>query len=430
MAIENRAEHVTKMISDQEIVSLETELVKITSYTKQETELAEFIVEYLRSENIEAHLQEVPIPDALRTEEDPAVTHNVVGKIPGSGDGPSLLFNGHMDHRTERTFDDWEYKPFDPVIEDGRLYGKGAQDEKGGICAMLAAATAIERSEITLDGDVYFCPVAGHKSMSFGTKHLVEVGPQADYGINTENSGNWIVPAHIGILKAEVQVGGVHPRTRFWIPETMNKATGFKNATRLIQHLGEEGVKHPDNSWLSFPQHSLLSEFPAHHVDYIDKKMDAKYDHINVGLVVLTVPGVGPETSKRDLQRVLQTLENEYSDFVGKSVSVTEWGPPLDVPFDSPVIQSLSTALTDESGTKSRIGIEGRLGTFCCASIMDAHGIETCVFGPGSRATTQEFRQRYNDGVSLFKDEYIELDELLVSARTMARTAVDLCTAE
>ena len=64
---------------------------------------------------------------------------NVVGVLEGRSPGRSLMLCGHLDTVGVEGMD----APFDPVIRDGRLYGRGAQDMKGGLAAILAAAAAL-----------------------------------------------------------------------------------------------------------------------------------------------------------------------------------------------------------------------------------------------------------------------------------------------
>lgn len=422
-------EALRNSVSDKEIVELEKELIKIPSYTTEETELAEFIVDYLHAESIDARLQEVPIPEFAQTKSDRTVTHNVIGKIEGNGEGTSLMFNGHMDHgpwdirqRAETPFDEWEREPYEPVEGDERIYGKGSADEKGGICAMLATAVALIRAEIDLQGDVYFCPVAGHKSHSFGTKYMMETGLYADYGINTETAGNWIVPTHIGVVTAEVHISGVNPRRRYDLPETMDKATGFMNAYRFIQALGKEGVPHPKDGWSSFQPHPVLTEWPSHIVLHVDKE---SFEHIVIGLKLNTVPGMDSESYKRDLERVLNQLQNQHDDFGYWDLDVKEWGPPLNTLYTSPIVESLATSYENTTGEKARVGIEGRFGNYGDGSILDEFGIETCTFGPGQIHNSHEIRQVKKGEIP--PDEYINKNELVDSARTMALTAARIC---
>jgi Peptidase family M20/M25/M40 len=67
----------------------------------------------------------------------------VVGRLPGSGGGRSLMFNGHIDTVPAGDLSVWTTDPWTPEVRDGRLYGRGACDMKGGVAAMLAAALAL-----------------------------------------------------------------------------------------------------------------------------------------------------------------------------------------------------------------------------------------------------------------------------------------------
>lgn len=422
------ARRLHEAISQDEIIELEKSLIRIPSYTMEETELATFIVDYLRSEGIEAELQEVPIPEFAQAKSGRTVSHNVIGRLRGDGSGPSLMFNGHMDHgpwdvrgRLTDHFANWQRNPYEPVVEDGLIYGKGSQDEKGGICAMLAAGVAIHRAGIPLKGDILLCPVMGHKSHSIGTHHMMAHGPHATYGINTENSGNWIVPAHVGIVTAEVHIHGVAPTSRYSLPETLDKASGFANAVRFIQALGKESVRHPNDGWTSFNPHPILTEWPDHRIDYIDKK---SYAHIVVGLVLKTVPGMDEHSYKHDLERVLSALQRQFPDFSSGEVSTRLWGPPLDTPFTSPVVTSLAKAYLESTGERGKVGPEGRFGSYGCGSIMAAAGIETCIFGPGSTSANEQRRRLRGE---LPPDESISIKELVDCARTMALAAARLC---
>jgi acetylornithine deacetylase/succinyl-diaminopimelate desuccinylase-like protein len=429
---------VKEMVSEEEIIELEKDLIRIPSYTLQERQLAEFIVEFLRSAGIETELQEVPIPDFVQSYNSPptliahagdarAVGHNVVAVLSGSGQGPSLMFCGHMDTsgttigpsgRVAEDFSGWKRDPYGPVVEDGRIYGKGAVDEKGGLCAMVSTAVAIKRAGLRPKGDIYFCPVMGHGALSIGVKNLMKQGIRTTYGICTENADNWIVPAHVGFVRAEVHVHGVNPTSmRYTLPETKDQASGFANAIRFVQALGTEGVRHPEDAWMTFKPHSVLQEYPNHRVNYMNP-MGLK--HIVVGLLIKAVPGMTPETCKADLERVLDRLKGGYADFAASGVTVEQGVPPLDTAITSPVVKALAAAYSTVTGEKARVGLEGRMGAWADSGVMAEAGIETCIFGPGHLHDTEALRGETPP------DEWISVTELINAARTMTQAAVNL----
>ena len=79
----------------------------------------------------------------------------VLGVIEGDGDGPGVLFDGHFD-TVHAVASDWSHDPWDPVVEDGVLYGRGAVDSKGTMVAMLMAAKAVVDSGEPRSGPIYF----------------------------------------------------------------------------------------------------------------------------------------------------------------------------------------------------------------------------------------------------------------------------------
>lgn len=426
---ESVAREIMASISDEEIMELEMNLIRIPSYTMEETELAEFIVDYLHENQIEAELQEVPVPALAQAKTSRVKSRNVIGRLRGSGEGKSLMFNGHMDHgpweitgRVTDDFSGWVRKPFEPTVEGGFIYGKGAQDEKGGICAMLAGAVAVKRSGLRLKGDVLLCPVMGHKSHSVGTKYMMASGLRADYGINTENSGNMVVPVHIGIATADVYVQGVDPRMRNWIPGIGSGVSAFMNAARFIEALGPEGIPHGPRGWTIYQPHSKLKAWPDHRIEYIRR---ISHSQIDVGVFVKIVPGQDELSVKRDLERVLHNLKMTHADFLGGKVEVELWGPPLDTPYDSPVVQSVARWHEYVTSQRTEVGPEGRWSAFGCGSIMAAAGIPTVIYGPGNYIHDPTLPKQLAG--ELPPDEYISIKELVTATRVMAFTMADVC---
>jgi acetylornithine deacetylase len=423
------ADSLLRVFSDDEIVALEKQLIEIRSDPLDETPLARFIAGFLQAEGIEAALQAVTVPAAFAGTGKDVISHNVVARLPGAGGGASLMFNGHIDVNptdlavggTAATgFRNWIRDPFKASVEDGRVYGKGAYDEKGGVCAMLATAVSLKRAGAALGGDVYFCPVMGHYTESVGTKSVLKSGATARYGICTENSDSWIVPSHNGGVAAEVRVRGVNPGTKYSLPETFDRATGFENAVRFIQALGREGVPHPDEGWTSFARHPEMPEFPNHRIGTV-RPVDRALDHIAIGFVVKTVPGVDDRSVVSDLKRLLASLEARYDDFHAGEVTCRVTSPPLVTPRTSPVVRALARAHETVTGRPATVGTRSRLGAMGDSGVMGAAGIETVVFGPGVMHDVDQLR-----GLAP-QDESISIAELVASARIMTLAAAELC---
>lgn len=422
--LERRVASAFETITDDEIVEIEKSLVRIPSYTTEESTLAEYIADLLNEEGIDVGLQAVSflgLPKAPGTK-----SHNVVGRIRGKGNGSSLLFDGHMDHGPigGRSLDDhsrWSRPAFEPIVEDGYLYGKGSRDEKGGICAMLVAAIAIRRAGLHLDGDLIVAPVCGHKMFSTGTRRLLETGLRADMAINTEDSGNGIVPLHVGVFKAQIKVHGSHPhpKIRRFHPTLLTQPTPHENATRMLSALGKEAQPYQDKSWLAFRRHPILTEFPWHNVEEIDA--------INAETRVLhvwwrTPPGVTEETLRTDLDELLQRLNREQPT-LRASAQVFAYGPALDVPATHPVVTTLADWFQRISGKTPDVGPDGRYGGYGDASLIAAAGIPCVAFGPGGGMSDLEHDWQVMNG-QLPPDERISVADLILAARVSTATAI------
>ena len=133
---------------DEVVEELAKDLVRIKSYTTDETPVAEFLHGYLRKQGFESQLQEVD-PGRFQT----------VARLPGRGGGQSLMYDGHID--IDPIPGGWTRDPWTPTIEGDRFYGAGIYNMKGGVAAMVMAAVAARRAGVPLRGDVWLACVVG-----------------------------------------------------------------------------------------------------------------------------------------------------------------------------------------------------------------------------------------------------------------------------
>jgi len=106
--------------------------------------------------------------------------------LPGAGGGRSLLLNGHIDVVGVEPREQWSSDPRVATERDGRLYGRGVNDMKGGIAAMVVALESLQRAGVRLRGDVVFCTVTDEESSGAGGRAAVARGVGADAGLCAE----------------------------------------------------------------------------------------------------------------------------------------------------------------------------------------------------------------------------------------------------
>jgi acetylornithine deacetylase len=128
---------------------------------------------------------------------------NVVGRLPGSGGGESLMLLGHLD-----VVAPWGPEAFEPVVRDGRMYGRGAADMKCGFAAMLLAAEALLAGDTRLRGDLYLAGVIDEEWQSAGAEAL-PARHRPDACILVECTGLDVVTEHGGFAWYEVESRGV-----------------------------------------------------------------------------------------------------------------------------------------------------------------------------------------------------------------------------
>jgi acetylornithine deacetylase len=128
---------------------------------------------------------------------------NVVGVASARAPGPALMFCGHMDTVGVEGM----AAPFDPVERQGRLYGRGAQDMKGGVAAMIHAAESLLHRGGLRRGRLIVAAVADEEYASAGADALVARTP-ADYAIITEPTDLEVGIAHKGFSAAEIVMHG------------------------------------------------------------------------------------------------------------------------------------------------------------------------------------------------------------------------------
>lgn len=230
---------VPRNVSFDDAQSLAQTLVQINSANPGtgnvpgpgETEIARYITAWLEHRDIETHWLE---PTHGRP--------SVVGVVRGTGKGKSLMFNGHIDTVTVAGYDG---DPLSGQIRNGRLYGRGAADMKGGVAAILVALAQAKKDR--LQGDVIFAGVADEEDLSIGTEQLLEAGWRADGAIVCEPTLADLVIAHKGFVWFEVVIHGLASHgSRFDLGVDAISRAGYflveldKYAQRLIA-----GPKHP-----------------------------------------------------------------------------------------------------------------------------------------------------------------------------------------
>lgn len=136
--------------------------------------------------------------------------YNLVAIRPAdAAGGRSALFNGHLDVVSPQPVDMWDRDPFQPVVEEGWLYGRGAGDMKSGVAAMTYALAAVNKAGFGLKAPVTIEAVIEEECSGNGALACLAAGYDAEAVLIPEPFGPTILTAQLGVLWFKVSLSGL-----------------------------------------------------------------------------------------------------------------------------------------------------------------------------------------------------------------------------
>jgi acetylornithine deacetylase len=322
---------------------------------------------------------------------------NVIATVRGRGrSGRSLMLNGHLD---VVGVEGMAHPPFDAVEREGRVFGRGASDMKGGVAAMCAAAARVGGR---VEGDVIVTAVIDEEWQSAGTAALIAAGVRADGAVVTEPTRLAIMPAHKGFAWIRVTVHGRAAHGSRW-------DIGV-DAIRMAGLLLAE-LHTLDSMELAGRAHPLLGR-PSLHASEISGGIGwSTYpDRCVVLLERRTIPGESADIAREEVQRACAKLRETQPGFAADAELIFSQ-PPSDVPRDAPIVAALARSV-EKSGRPA--AIEG-MSAWTDAALLNAAGIPAICFGPGDM------------GLAHAAEEYIDIRELELATGILVDFATDWC---
>ncbi|MEN8171373.1 MAG: ArgE/DapE family deacylase [Chloroflexota bacterium] len=323
---------------------------------------------------------------------------NVVGVLKGSGGGRSLLLNAHMD---TVGVEGMTIDPFGAEIRDGCLFGRGSQDMKASLGAMIAAAKALVDAGITLAGDLLITAVADEEHSSIGTEALVREF-SANAAIVTEPTDMHICRAHRGFIWYDVEtIGRAAHGSRY--------AEGVDANMRMGRFLAE--LDKLEQALLKRPGHPLAGP-PSLHAAFLRGGKEVSIYAANCLLKMerRTVPGETVEQATAELQAIMDQLGEQDSTFKG-TVKPTFWRHPFEAAPDTPIVETLDHALGNRLGHHPKH--TGQTFWTDAALFADA-GMETVLIGPKGKGLHSAI-------------EWVDLDSVVDLTYVLAETAINYC---
>lgn len=402
-------------IDGEIIVALLRKMIAIPSPAFGEGPVTDFMIERMTERGFEVTEMEVVHPlEPGRT------TRQAIGRLRGTGGGPTVMINGHLDVNVEMP--GWTVHPTEGKYEDGWVWGLGAQDDKGGLAAALCAIAAIQDAGISLKGDVLYCPVAAHKVGGTGTRTLVKNGVTADYCINLEHSANTIGSVIVGSVRVRLRTSTPGLFFRFTEEARSTYLNPIEQQALLVGRFGPSLTPVPPGGWLTFQPHHDLPDFPmirydAVHKDHYGRDCDLVFQ-------IRTVPGMTLDGVRRDVERAVAELRGRVPNLECEII-IPANGPgdpffmdPTSLEEGHPLVVAMVNGFRLASNAEPQVGAVERVGNFGDGNVLQSVGIPSVQFGPGDI-------KRYPEWPA--PDERVHVSELLTTARTCAHALVELC---
>ena len=428
------------------LVALLRELIAVPSLDGHETAAQQRVAAWMRHAGLETDVWQIDLAELSRHpdwchEVDRADALGVVGWCGEQASGRAaedgtrgrdLLLNGHIDVVPVGDMTAWTTPPWDPAIRDGRIYGRGAVDMKGGLCCALFAAKAIRDAGVRLRGRLTVASVVGEEDGGTGTLATILRGHTGHGAVVVEPTRLHVVPAQAGSLMFRLVVRGL-------------------SAHGCVR---EEGVSAVEKS---VPLLAALRRLEAERcgVSAADPRDAAAY---GAGADAAGDPGsplfsgyrlpwpieVGTVRAGDWASSVPDTLvaEGRYGVAVGEDVAAARlafedaiaraaaadpwlaahppevewWGGRFDpavTALDDPIVTTVTAAAAGVTGKAPRV--EGVTYGADMRLLVNVGHIPTVLFGPGDVR------------VAHMPDESVSIDDLRLAAETLIVTALRFC---
>ncbi len=337
---------------------------------------------------------------------------NVIGHI-GSGQGPTLVLNGHMDTVDVGEVERWQYPPYAGVIEDGILYGRGACDMKSGLAAMVYSVKALLAAGIKLAGDLYAVGVVQEEPCEgFAMRVLVEEeGIRPDFVVLGEPSNLQARVGHRGRVELQVQVHGKAAHASS--PELGDNA--IYKAARLIFGLELLTPRLGTDPFLGAGSLAVTeigsraasrNAIPDCCTLYVDRRLTLGETE---GRALAEIQSI---INTEEIDADVQVAEYRATSYTGYECRTKAAFPAWVMPEDSPLVQALVRSVKETLGYRPRLGRWGF--STDGAYTAGVANIPTVGFGPGE--------ERYAHTI----EDQVRLNDVVSAARVYARLAVEL----
>ena len=425
-AIAARRDELVALASD--LIAFDTTARSVDDPPRDEAALQDYLAQRLAAAGAETELWEPQATDlAGRALIPPGLTFEgrpqLIARFPGSGGGRSLLLNGHIDVVSSEPREQWSSDPNRAAVRDGRLYGRGSCDMKGGVAAMTLAAEALAQEGVRLAGDLVVCTNTDEESSGAGGMALVAHGLRADAGIVPEPTGFEVWIACRGSSYATIEVPGRPGHAEVAQPDWRHG--GAVNAIEKVTVILDE-IRRLRNEWRGRDdlRHPYLSPGDVVPTVIAGGEWEVTYPascRLTCGVLYLPAQadadGWGSDVENEVRERMLRAAAAD--DWLAEHPPTFTWSAgvmPMEIAPSEPIVTTVVRAAGDVGRSGKLAGLDS---WYDGATFTRFAGTPAIAFGPGGLDGERT--------VAHTIDEFVPVDDLVACAQALALAAIRFC---
>ena len=409
---------VVNAVDSDELINLTADLVRINSVWDpaagtSEQPVAEFVARWAKKQGFEVRLDKVA----------PGRPNVILTWVAGPGE-LTLMFEGHTDVVTPGDVASWNYDPFGAEITGRRMYGRGTNDTKGNLAAMLLAMVALKRSGIKLAGTIIGGVLCDEEDQMLGVRNFIERGHADNItgAIICEPQDGLICTTQKGALRAQFTVTGRMSHGAMPL-SGLNTAPAVAKLVDGLHNLELMAVKNTGrDEYLGWPSFTpTVVQAPATGTP----QLNVMPGEARILVDIRTVPGQFHPGIINDLMALAVDIEQQVRQHYRKFDRLLELERTHDLKIRVAILTDRPCTLTDRNDPlvqaaawatrwmsakdPTYAGVPGATdGTFLWA-LKD---IPIVTMGAGDRQVPHQV------------DEWVDLDQLIETAKVYALTAL------
>src|SRR6266480_415190 len=414
MPLTENEKEALSTLDEQRLIDALRDLLRIQSLTGQEATAQRWLGQHMRQLGLEVDLWTIDVASLQKHSQFPGIEVDrnksealgLVGMWQSIGGrerskDKRFVFNGHIDVVPEGDHANWKYNPWGAELVDGRIYGRGACDMKGGLMAALYAIKAIMDAGIQIDGSLMIQSVIGEEDGGIGTFASLLRGHAGDVAVVCEPTRLKLIPAQAGALTFTVRVHGksAHACVRLEGVSAVEKYLDIHRTLLQLERERNSEVEHPLLGKLPLPYPLNIGR--VHAGNWSSSVPEELIFEGRIGVAM----GESSDAVRHQFECTLANLA-EADPWLRDHPLEIKWSggqfESAEIPLDHPLITLCQQSMFDLTGHKPEL--EGAPYGSDLRLLVNG-GIPAILFGPGDVRVAHK------------PDEHVDVAEVILAAR-------------